>query len=101
MAEPAVDRPSLDVRDNPGEHRYEVHVDGELGGFAVYRRDGDRITFVHTEVDDAHEGKGVGSELVRRALDDVRARGLRVVAECPFVRGWIARHDRYADLLAP
>ena len=56
------------------------------------------MVFVHTEVDDAFEGQGVGSLLVRQALDSVRGEGLRVVAQCPFVKAWIERHPEYADL---
>jgi predicted GNAT family acetyltransferase len=43
---------------------------------------------------------GLGSRLVRAALDDVRSQGGRVVPLCPFVRGWIERHPDYADLVA-
>jgi len=57
------------------------------------------ITFVHTEVPAELGGQGVGSKLVKGALDQVRADGLKVVAQCPFVRGWIEKHPDYADLL--
>jgi predicted GNAT family acetyltransferase len=90
---------TTDVRDAPDRSRYEVTVDGELAGFAAYRdRDGARV-FTHTEVFDAFEGKGVGSVLARGALDAVRGTGVPVVAQCPFIAGYIARHDEYADLL--
>jgi len=93
------DQSRITVRDNPEGHRFEAVDDsGTVAGVAVYRRHDDRIVFVHTEVDDAFEGQGVGSELVREALDQVRSEGLRVVAECPFVREWIERHPDYADL---
>ncbi|HEV7148564.1 MAG TPA: GNAT family N-acetyltransferase [Pedococcus sp.] len=88
------------IADNPARHRYEVSVDGVVAGVAVYHRDGDTVTFVHTEVDAAFEGQGIGGALARGALDDVRAQGGRVVAECPFIKAWIARHPDYQDLLA-
>ena len=76
---------TTEVLDVPARSRYEVTVDGELAGFAEYRPvDGARV-FTHTEVFDAYEGKGVGSALARGALDDVRARGRRLVALCPFI----------------
>lgn len=90
---------TTDVRDVPDRSRYEAIVDGALAGFAAYRmRDGVRV-FTHTEVSDAFEGRGVGSALVRGALDDVRASGGRLVALCPFVHSFIERHDEYADLV--
>ena len=91
---------SIEVHDRPDLGRYEVTVDGALAGFAEYRRENDVVTFTHTEVDDAFEGQGVGSALVRGALDDVRAAGSPVRATCPFVRRWIEKHPDYQDLLA-
>ena len=89
----------LEVRDNPDESRFEVYVDGRLAGFSVYQLADDVILFVHTEVDDAYEGEGVGSALVRGALDQVREREhLRVAATCPFVRAWMRKHPDYLDL---
>jgi predicted GNAT family acetyltransferase len=88
------------VTNNEAEKRYEARLDGELAGAAYYDTADDLIVFTHTEVDDAFEGHGVGSALARGALDDVRADGRRrVVARCPFIRGWIERHPDYQDLL--
>ena len=91
----------LSVRDVPERSRYEVTVDGELAGHADYRDDGDVRVFVHTEVDDAFEGHGVGSTLARAALDDVRASGRTLVARCPFIAAYIEHHPDYADLVSP
>ena len=89
----------LEVADNPDEQRYEVRADGELAGFTTYHRRGDRIALNHTEIEDAYEGKGVGSALVARTLDDLRERRLDVLPFCPFVRGYIERHPKYLDLV--
>jgi predicted GNAT family acetyltransferase len=90
----------VEVTHNEAEHRYEARVDGELAGSAYYDAADDLIVFTHTEVDDAFEGKGVGSALARGALDDVRADGRRkVVPRCPFIKGWIDRHPAYQVLL--
>jgi predicted GNAT family acetyltransferase len=86
------------VRDNPAEHRYELEVEGHLAATYYTLADG-VITFVHTEVPDALGGRGVGSKLVKGALDHVRSRGLKVVAQCPFVKAYIEKHPDYADLL--
>lgn len=87
------------VSDVAAEDRFEaVDESGVMAGFAAYRRYPDRIVFTHTVVDDAFEGRGVGSALVRGALDAARGEGLRVVPQCPFVRSYIERHPEYADL---
>jgi predicted GNAT family acetyltransferase len=92
----------VQVTDNPDESRFEARVDGELAGFAAYEAADDLIIFTHTEVDDAFEGRGVGSALARGALDAVRADGRRkVLPRCPFVRSWIEKHPDYQDLVDP
>jgi predicted GNAT family acetyltransferase len=94
------DMSDVSVRDNGDESRFEAYVDGQLAGFSAYELSDGLITFTHTEVDDAFEGHGVGSTLVRHALDQVRADGeLRVRPLCPFVRSWIEEHPDYQDLL--
>lgn len=87
------------VKDAPESSRYEIRDGEQLLGHADYERRGDTVVFVHTEVDPDSGRKGVGSTLVQGALDDVRAKGGSVVAECSFVRGWIAKHEEYADLV--
>jgi predicted GNAT family acetyltransferase len=89
----------LVVRDDPDELRYEALRDGRLVGLVRYRTEPGVVVLVHTEVDEAVEGTGVGSQLVRGALDDLRARGLRVVPLCPFVAAYLRRHPEYADLV--
>ena len=70
-------------------------------GFAEYRPAGQALMFSHTEIDPAHEGQGLGSRLVRGALDDARAQGREVVPMCPFVASYIREHREYVDLVQP
>ena len=85
--------------DNPAELRYELEVDGTLAGILRYRTEPGLVVLVHTDVDPAFEGRGLGGRLVAGALDDIRARGLRVVPLCPFAAAYIRRHPEYADLV--
>jgi predicted GNAT family acetyltransferase len=94
------DSSSTEVRNNAPSSRYEVSLDGRLVGFADYRADGDIVVFPHTEIEPSMRNRGLGAELVRGALDDVRARGGTVVAQCWYVAEFIDRHPAYADLLA-
>ncbi|WP_433467907.1 GNAT family N-acetyltransferase [Spirillospora sp. CA-128828] len=90
---------STEITDNAGKSRYEIRLDGDLAGFAQYKLGECAVTFTHTEVDPAFEGKGVGGSLARGALDDVRGRGLSVVPRCPFIKKWIDKHPDYQDLV--
>ncbi len=88
-----------EVVDNPAHHRYELTVDGHLAA-TYYKLSDGVITFVHTEVPPELGGKGIGSRLIRGALDQVRADGLKVIAQCPFVKAFIEKNAPYQDLLA-
>ena len=95
-----MDGDTLRVVDNPAERRYEAQLDGRVVGVSEYDLAGDRIVFLHTEVDPSVEGLGIGSRLAQGALDDVRRRGLKAVPECPFIAAWLKRHRDYADVVA-
>jgi len=87
------------VTDAAERQRYEASVDGELAAIAEYIKTPELVVFTHTEVLGGHEGRGVASQLVRQALDDVRRQELKVLPLCPFVAGWMQRHsDGYRDL---
>ncbi|HVY18900.1 MAG TPA: GNAT family N-acetyltransferase [Bauldia sp.] len=90
---------ATEVHDNTRSHRFELEIDDQVAK-SWYRLQGNVITFTHTEVPTALEGRGIGSNLAKGALDAVRAAGLKVVALCPFIAGYIGRHREYQDLLA-
>ena len=90
-----------EVTKNTDESRFEIHVDGELAGRLDYRVGGPGIiSLVHTEVDDAFAGQGLGGRLVRGALDDIRSQGYRAEPLCDYARAWLGKHPEYADLVA-
>ena len=92
----------LEVVDVPEESRFELRLGDRMIGEAAYhrRRGSSRIAFLHTEVDESVEGRGLGSLLVAEAIADVRRQGLEVVPLCPFVAHDIATHPELQDLLA-
>jgi uncharacterized protein len=87
-----------EVINNRADHRYELAVDGHIAATYYAVADG-VITFIHTEVPPELGGKGIGSKLIRGALDQVRADGLKVVAQCPFVKAFIDKNAAYQYLV--
>lgn len=83
------------VIDNHAESRYEVHVGGALAGFLEYRRIDGVIALVHTEVDEAYAGQGLGGQLAGFALEDAVQKGVKVSPLCPFVAKYIDKHPEY------
>ena len=91
---------SYEVRDNRALQRYEIFEGGTVLGFSTYKIDGDQISMLHTEIDKSHGGKGLGSILVRGALDDARGRNLAVLPFCRYVRAFIAKNrEEYLGLV--
>lgn len=89
------------VRDNRDKNRFEILLDDGDVAFAEYKRLSRAILFPHTVVPPAHEGKGIGSQLIRAGLDAARAEGLKVMPQCPFFASYMKRHPETHDLLDP
>ena len=89
----------VSVREARQRSRFEVLVDDEVVGFVVYHEEDGRVAFPHTEVEPQYEGNGLGSELVRVALDTARSRGQQVLPYCRFVSSYIAKNPGYLDLV--
>ena len=85
------------VRNDKTRNRFELEIDGEVA-FADYRQAGDRITITHTETPPALRGRGIASQLVKGALELIRADGHKVVAGCSFVVDYLDQHPEHADL---
>lgn len=81
------------------EKRYEIRVDGELAGFAVYSERAELIAFTHTETFPEFAGRGLATTLIEEALDDAERRGLGVLPFCPFVNNYIAEHPERLALV--
>ena len=95
----ADDRADVRVENNEAENQFETTLDGHRGVLTYTVKHG-KLYLLHTGVDDALEGQGVGSALVRAAAEHAREKGLRVVPFCSFAQGWLERHPEYADLVA-
>jgi predicted GNAT family acetyltransferase len=87
------------VTNNRDESQYELIIDGHKA-LAAYQREGDRISFTHTEVPEELEGQGVGKALVAGALEQVREEGLKIEPLCSFVRHYVETHPDVQDLVA-
>jgi uncharacterized protein len=85
------------VRDNKALSRFEMDVEGGLA-FANYRLAPSTVIITHTETPRALRGRGIASELVKGALQLIRADGLKVVAGCGFVVDYLRKHPEYADM---
>jgi len=84
-----------DIVNNRDRMRFETERDGHTAHLD-YRRQGERLVLVHTEVPEALEGHGLGGALVMTAIDFAAEHGLEVEPQCPFAREWLRRHPDVA-----
>lgn len=96
----STDTTGVQISNHAAESRYVATLDGHPVGTAAYERSDGSITFTHTVVDPGVEGHGVGSTLIRYALDDAREQHLAVVPQCEFVAAFIEDHPEYKALTA-
>jgi predicted GNAT family acetyltransferase len=89
------------IRDLREEHRFEADLGDGTAAFAEYELRPDVILFTHTVVPPQHEGRGIGSALIRAGLQSARDQGLKVVPVCPFFAAYFRKHPQEQDLLAP
>jgi uncharacterized protein len=89
---------SAEAFNNKAENRFELHIGGQIA-FLAYRLTPQEITLTHAETPQQMEGRGLGSKIVRAALEFARERGLKVVPQCPFVAWYIRQHQEFADLV--
>jgi uncharacterized protein len=89
----------MDIRNNTALHRFELDVDDGQIAVAYYQLAPGVITFTHTEVPQQLWGRGIGSKVARGAFEYARAQGLKVVAKCPFMSAYVAKHPEFNDLL--
>ena len=90
----------MPIRNNLEHHQFELDSDGHTG-FLVYRASGNNLYLDHTEVPEALEGKGIGGQLAKAALEFAREKSLEVIPVCPFILSYLRRHPEFSDVVAP
>ena len=88
----------MDVVENAEQNRFELSLDGGTA-LVAYRRDGERLVLIHTEVPEQFAGQGIGSKLAKGVFELLRASKRKAVIRCEFLKGWIAKHPEYNDVV--
>jgi len=91
---------SINIEHNKQIHRFEVHIDGHTG-YLEYKEQGDGLLeYAHTIVPKQLGGQGIGSQLVKHALDYARDNNYKVIPSCSFVDAYMNKHESYQSLRA-
>lgn len=103
----SVDRPSVDadteitVHHDQNTHIYTAMTRGRELASLRYREVAGRIVVLTTTVNPEFRGRGIATELIASALDDIRKRGMLVSVYCPLVASFMNGNQQYADLVDP
>lgn len=89
----------MEIVTNEAEKRFEIHVEGRKSVLDYEIRNG-TIFFTHTGVPPQLEGRGIGTALAKAGLEYAKAKKLKVVPACSFIRVYMRRHPEYEELLA-
>ena len=89
---------SYQLIDNEAAKQYEFHIDGQIVRIEYIKVPG-KIFLTHTEVPPSMEGKGLGSSIIKAALEEVKKNDWVLVPLCPFVAGYIKKHPEWKDLV--
>ena len=91
---------SISILKNNELNRFEIYSDGELAGFVEYKVSNQMISYTHTEIDPKFGGQGLGSQLIKEALDEALEQNLEVAPYCSFVSAYIKKNsEKYLDLV--
>jgi predicted GNAT family acetyltransferase len=91
---------SISILKNDELSRFEIYSDGQLAGFADFKIENQIISLPHTEIDPRFGGQGLGSQLIKEALDEALEQDLEVAPYCSFVSAYIKRNsEKYLHLV--
>jgi len=88
-----------EIINNESMSRYELPIADEAVALAYYGLENGRVELRHTEVPPEYGGQGIGTRLAHAVFELLRADGKRVIAKCPFMAAYAARHPEYAAML--
>lgn len=84
---------------NESKHQYEFHLEGYTPKIEYIINNNSEIFLTHTEVHPALGGRGIGTQLVKKVLEDIKNKELKLVPLCPFVAAYIKRHPEWISIV--
>lgn len=89
----------IELIDNTDKSRFEVEIEDKMA-IMDYKKKDSKLYILHTEVPKEFEGKGIASAMVKKVLNLIKEKDMKLVSLCPFVSGYIKRHPEYKSLVA-
>ncbi len=90
----------IEHSDNGKKGSFYIEMDGKILGEMTYVWAGaDRIIIDHTEVDDLLKGKSAGKQLLIKAVEFAREKGIRIIPLCPFAKSVFDKVEELRDVL--
>ena len=84
-----------------GHDKFNIAVEGEAVGVTVFTDRANQRVFLHTEVAPEFGGRGLATILIEEALSATKGEGMRIVAVCEMVEGFLRKHKEFDDVVDP
>lgn len=88
----------VDAALDGGSSRFELHRDGELVGWARYRREDGIVVIPHVETLVEYRGQGFADRLMAGIVADVRRSGHTIMPLCSFAAAFLRDHPEHDDV---
>ena len=85
---------------NETGHRFEWNLNGKVG-FIDYKKIGNRITLLHTEIPPEFRNRGEGTAFVEETLRYIKENHFNIIVLCTFVQAYLKKHPEWTDLIDP
>ncbi|MDP4271345.1 MAG: GNAT family N-acetyltransferase [Bacteroidota bacterium] len=89
----------IEQEENGKKGRFVIYEDDQFAGEITYVwADDSKIKIDHTRIGEAFGGKGYGKQLVMKAVEFAREKGIKIVPICPFVKATFERDESIRDV---
>ena len=91
---------AITLERNGRQGRYLMPLpDGDPARLTFVETGPDRIAIDYSFVPPPYRGRGVALKLIKRAVDDARAKGFKIMPLCGYVAAEFRHHPEWADVL--
>lgn len=80
---------------NREKNRFELHTEGHIAYIEYILKDGNTISLLHTIVPKELGGKGIGTILVQKTLEYIKAEGYKFIPACSFVAAYVDKNPEW------
>lgn len=80
--------------------RYELKMDGGVAFIDYIVNSRGVVYLTHTEVPKELSGRGVGTYLIEKTLEEIRSQEQTFFPQCPFIKSYVQKNREWVELIS-